>query len=148
MRKNRQCTTADAQTMDEGDDDDTKESSSKEDSNTDVDADTDEDFVLDNDEESTKILREALNHLLHLCGNKNRTWVTHNYRELTGQVRLNYLSRARSIIKSVMSIMAPNDFNLLEHDLFDHHGDKNVVKLDGHFLSVMEGVSEAYKNAE
>jgi hypothetical protein len=61
---------------------------------------------------------------------------------------MNYLTRARSIIKSVMSVMVQNDVSQLELDLFAHHGDKNVVKLDGHFLSVMEGVSEAYKNAE
>ena len=39
--------------------------------------------------------------------------------------------------------MAPNDANQLEHDLFDHYDDKDIVKLDGQFLSVMQGVSEA-----
>ncbi|CAF1169907.1 unnamed protein product [Didymodactylos carnosus] len=146
-RANRQraTTTTNVQTANE-DDDNKEEPSSDEDSN--ADADTDEDFVLSDDKESTKLLREALNHLLDLCGNKNRTWVTHNYRELTEQTRLRYLSRARSIVKSVIRVMAPNDVDQLEHDLFEHHGDKHVVKLDGNFLSVMEGVSEAYKNTE
>ena len=145
-RKNQQRTTTDAQTTAE-DNDDMKETSDEDYSDADVHADTDEDFLPRDDNESTELLRKALNHLLDLCGNKNRTWVTQNYRELTGQIRLNYLSRARSIIQSVISVMAPNDVNQLKHDLFDHQDDQNVVKLDGHFLSVMEGVSEAYKNA-
>ena len=114
----------------------------------DSEADADEDFVLGRDKESTQILREALNRLLGLYGNKNRTWVTDNYQELTGRTRLNYVLRARSIVKSIISIMAPNDANQLEHDLFDHYNDKDIVKLDGQFVSVMQGVSEAYKNAE
>ena len=121
-----------------------RKSSSEEDSN----ADVDENFVIDNDKESTELLRKALDHLLDLCGNKNRTWVTKNYQELTGQIRLNYLSRSRSIIRSIMSVMAPNDVNQLEHDLFGHQSGKNCAKLDGHFLSVMQGISEAYSNAE
>ena len=148
MRKNRQRPITDAQTMDNDHDDDMGESSSEEDSNTNVDADTDEDFVPGDDTDSVKMLREALDHLLDLCGNKNRTWVTHKYRELTGRTHLNYLTRARSIIESVMSVMVQNDVSQLEHDLFAHYGEKNVIKLDGHFLSVMEGVSESYKNAE
>jgi hypothetical protein len=134
--------------MDEDDDHDAKETSNEDDSNADVDTDPDEDFVLGNDKESTKMLRKVLDHLMDLCGNKNRTWVTCNYRELTGRTHQNYLTRARSIIKSVMRIMVDNAVDQLENDLFAHHSDKNVIKLDGHFLSVMEGVSEAYKNAE
>jgi hypothetical protein len=147
-RKSRQRTTTDAQTMDEEKDDNTKESSSEEDSDADVHGDSDEDFVPGDDKDSAKMLREALDHLLDLCGNKDRTWITHKYRELTGRTHLNYLARARSILESVMRVMVENDVGQLEHDLFAHHGDKNIVKLDGHFLSVMEGVSEAYKNAE
>ncbi|CAF0886761.1 unnamed protein product [Didymodactylos carnosus] len=146
-RKNQQRTTTDAQTIDQ-DNDDTKESSSQEDSNGDVNVDSNEDFVPGDDKDSTKMLREAIDHLLHLCGNKDRTWVTHKYRELTGRTHLNYRARARSILESVMGVLVQNDVGQLEHDLFAHHGDKNVVKLDGHFLSVMKGVSEAYKNAE
>ncbi|CAF0834243.1 unnamed protein product [Didymodactylos carnosus] len=103
-RANRQratTTTTNVQTANE-DDDNKEEPSSDEDSNADADTDTDEDFVLSDDKESTKLLREALSHLLDLRGNKNRTWVTHNYRELTEQTRLSYLSRARSIVKSVI----------------------------------------------
>ena len=100
------------------------------------------------DRESTQILREALNRLWGLCGNKNKKWVTDNYRELTGRTRLNYLLGAGSIIKSIISIMAPNDANQLEYDLFDHHNDKDIVKIDGHFLSIMQSVSEVYKNTE
>ena len=44
--------------------------------------------------------------------------------------------------------MAQYDVNKLEQDLFECYNDKKVVKLDGHFLSVMEGISDAYKNAE
>ena len=141
-RKNRQCATTNAQTMNVCDDD-MKYTSSEEDSDTNAD----KDFVPGSDKESTRVMREALKHLLNLCGNKNRVWIAQNYQKLTGRTRLNYLLRARSIIKAIISIMAPNDANQLEHDLFDHHDDKDVVKLDGHFLSVMEGVSEAYKNA-
>ena len=137
-RNNQQRATTDAPTMDECDNG-TKDISSEEDAY----SDTDEDFVLGTDKESTQVTCEALNRLLGLCGNKNRTWMTHNYRELVRRTRLNYLLRVRSIIKSVISITAPNDFNQLEHDLFEHQGDMDVVKLDGHFLSVMEGVSEA-----
>ena len=143
LRKNRQCTIIDAQIMDE-DDRYSRKSSSEEDSN----ADVDENFVIDNDKESTELLRKALDHLLDLFGNKNRTSVTKNYQELTGQIRLNHLSRSRSIIRSIMSVMAPNDVNQLEHDLFDHQSGKNCVKLDDHFLSVMQGISEAYSKAE
>ena len=74
-----------------------RKSSSEEDSN----ADVDENFVIDNDKESTELLRKALDHLLDVYDNKNRTWVTKNYQELPGQIRLNYLSRSRSIIRSI-----------------------------------------------
>ena len=132
-RKNRQCATTNAQTMNVCDDD-IKYTSSEEDSDTNAD----KDFVPGSDKESTRVMREALKHLLNLCSNKNRAWITQNCQKLTGRTRLNYLLRSRSIIKAIISIMAPNDVNQLEHDLFDHHDDKDVVKLDGHFLSVME----------
>ena len=115
LRKNRQCTIIDVQIMDE-DDRYSRKASSEEDSN----ADLDENFVIDNNRESTKLLRKADDHLLDLCGNKNQTWVTKNYQELTRQIRLNYLSHSRAIIRSTMSVMALNDVNQLEHDLFDH----------------------------
>ena len=47
-----------------------------------------------------------------------------------------------------MSVMTPKDVTQLKHDLFDHQSGKDCVKLDGHFLSVMQGISEAYSNAE
>ena len=141
----QQYTTTDAQVIEE-DDNDTDQIPSKEDSSS--DADTGDDFIPNNDRESTKLLRESLDHLLSLCGNRNRTWITHNYRKLTGQVRLNYLSCTRSIIRTVMSIMVPYEVDELEGDLFEYHHNQKVIKLDNHFLSVTEGVSEAYKNAE
>ncbi|CAF3420316.1 unnamed protein product [Rotaria socialis] len=147
-RKNQQKPTTDSLTMNTDNDDVINNSTSDEDSNTNSYADTDEDFLPGDDKESTTTLRKALDHLLDLCGNKYRTWVTQDYQALVGQTRLNYLCRGRSIIRTVMNIMAPNDANQLEIDLFDHQGDKNVVKLDGHFLSVMQGVTEAYNNAE
>ena len=64
------------------------------------------------------------------------------------KVRLNYLTRARSIIRTVMSIMVLYEVDDLERDLFEYHHDQKVIKFDDHFLSVKEGVSEAYKNAE
>jgi hypothetical protein len=70
-RQNQKRTTTDVQTIDE-DYDDTKGSPNEEDSN----ADIDEDFLPGQDKESTKVLRDALDHLLDLCGNTNRTWVT------------------------------------------------------------------------
>ena len=44
--------------------------------------------------------------------------------------------------------MVPYKVDELEGDLFEYHHDQRVIKLDNHFLSVMEDVSEAYKNAE
>ena len=145
IRKSRQNTTIDNQIADE-DNSHARALPREESSN--VDTDSDEDFVLSDDKEATQMLRKDLDHLLDLCGNKSRTWVTQNYREMTGQIRINYLSRARSIISSVLSIMAPHDVDQLKDDLFEDHIDQHLVKLDGHFLSIMQGVSEAYKNAE
>ena len=108
-----------------------------------MDTDSDEDFILSDDKEATQMLRKALDHLLDLCRNKNRTWVAENYHEMTGQIRPNHLSRARSIINSVLSITAPHDVDQLKDDLFEDYIDQHLVKLDGHFLSVMQGVSEA-----
>ena len=141
IRKNQQLTTTDVVTIDEHNDYE-KDTSIEEDLN----ADANGHFVMETNRESTQILCETLNHLLGLCGNKNKKWVTYNYRELIGRTRLNYLLRARSIIKSIISIMAPNDANQLEHDLFDHHNDKDIVKIDDHFLLIMQSVSEVYKN--
>ena len=126
--------------------DEEEEISSNEEVN--IDDDEDEDFLPDDDKNSMKLLRDTLDHFLNLCGNKHRTWIAQNYRELTGQTRLNYLSRCRSIMKSVLGVMTSYDIDELEHDLFLHQDDKNLTKLDGNFISVMEGVSEAYKNAE
>ena len=132
--------------MIEEDVNDTDQIPSEEDSSS--DADIGDDFIPYNDRESTKLLREALDHLLSLCGNRNRTWITYNYRKLTGQVRLDYLSCIRSIIRTVMGIMVPYEVDELEGDLFEYYHDQKVIKFDNHFLSVMEDVSEAYKNAE
>ena len=77
----QQCATTDAQMIEE-DDNDTDQISNEEDSSSDVDIG--DDFIPDNDRESTKLLRKVLDHLLSLCGNRNRMWLTHNYRKLTG----------------------------------------------------------------
>ena len=145
IRKSRQNTTIDNQIADE-DNSHTRALPSEESSN--VDTYSDEDFVLSDDKEATQMLRKVLDHLLDLCGNESRTSVTDNYRGMTGQIRLNHLSHARSIINSVLSIMAPHDVDQLKDDPFEVHIDQHLVKLDGHFLSVMQGVSEAYKDAE
>ena len=50
-------------------DDNTEQISNEENSN--GHPDTDEDFFPDDDEESVTMLREALDHLQSLCGNKN-----------------------------------------------------------------------------
>ena len=44
--------------------------------------------------------------------------------------------------------MAPYNVNELGYHLFEHYTDNSIVKLDGHFLSLMEDISNAYKNAE
>ena len=131
-RTNQQCRTTSVQTDNNNN---TEQISNKEDSN--GHADTDEDFISSDNEETMTMLREALYHLLSLCGNKSRMWITHKYQESTRQARLYYLSCAHSITRSVLGIMVPYYVNELEHDLFKRYNDKNVIKLDGHFLSVM-----------
>ena len=59
-RKNRQCATNNAQTMNVCDDD-MKYTSSEEDSDTNAD----KDFVPGSNKESTQVMRETLNHLLN-----------------------------------------------------------------------------------
>ena len=66
----QQYTSTDAQMIEE-DDNDTDQIPSEEDSSSDVD--TGDDFIPDNDRESTKLPHEALDHLLSLYGNRNRT---------------------------------------------------------------------------
>ena len=117
---------------------DTDQISSEEESSS--NADTRNDFIRENDRESTMFLREALNHLLSLCGNTNRTWITHNYQRCTGKVRLNYLPTAHPIIRNVMRIMLSYEIDYLERDLLEHYHNRKLIKYDDHFLSAMKGV--------
>ena len=104
----------------------------------------DEEFMPE--EETTT--RQLLQKLLVRCGNQTRVYTTESYKEKKGQVRQNFLSTTRSIIRSIVNIVAPNDTDTVLQDLFHITTDNEACCLDEKFISVMEGIAEAYGNAD
>ncbi|CAF1672296.1 unnamed protein product, partial [Didymodactylos carnosus] len=92
--------------------------------------------------------RMVLNKFLQLSGIKSKVRITRSYRKLTGQSKRNFLSTTRIILKSILSFVATSHVYDVWNDLLKHDSDQNNVALDGKFLSVMNGVTETYHNAE
>ncbi|CAF4116917.1 unnamed protein product [Didymodactylos carnosus] len=92
--------------------------------------------------------RESLKKFLRLSGFKKTLWSTPNYRNLSRHARKNYLSHCRAVIKSVFSFLAPNDTDTVICDLFHSANDPANCVLDDKFISIMEGVAEAYNKGE
>ncbi|CAF1386902.1 unnamed protein product, partial [Didymodactylos carnosus] len=100
------------------------------------------------EQQSGKDKRETLIKFLRMCGSKKEPWVTKDYSRFGRQVKKNFLSNSRSIIKTVTSYIAPNDTDEVIHDIFHTKKDTTNCKLDKQFISVMEAISDAYNNAE
>lgn len=106
-----------------------------------------DDIVSDEDLLKEKIM--SLNTLLSACGSKKKINVTTSYRNLSHRVKLRYVGLAKFILRSVTSVMAPNDADVLLQDVTNDVNTKELsVVLDGNFRQIMGGISEAYSNAE
>ncbi|CAF1544084.1 unnamed protein product [Didymodactylos carnosus] len=111
--------------------------------------------ILRRDEEDEDVDRSrykeqktALVTFLQLSGNHREIWSTLNYNNLTKKSKNTFLSTARSVIKTVLLFLAPNDITDVKRDLFDTKNDSKSCLIDGKFLAVMDGISEAYENSE
>ncbi|CAF0996399.1 unnamed protein product [Didymodactylos carnosus] len=92
--------------------------------------------------------KTALLIFLQLSSNDSEIWSTLNYNNLTKKSKNTFLSTARSVIKTVLLFLAPNDITDVKRDLFDTKNDSKSCLIDEKFLAVMDGISEAYKNSE
>ncbi|CAF4552882.1 unnamed protein product [Rotaria sp. Silwood2] len=101
------------------------------------------------DEEKLKEQITALNNFLSACVSKRKLNVTTSYKDLSHRVKLRYISLVKFITRSTTSLIASDDADMLIHDAFSdvNSEDSNIV-LDGNFRQIMNGVSEAYINAE
>jgi hypothetical protein len=106
--------------------------------------DNDTDFVPEDETTARQLLQE----LLARCGNRTRVHMMESYKEKQGQVRWNFLSTVRSITRSIVNILAPNDTDAVLQDVFHTTTDKEACRLDEKLISVMEGIAEAYGNAD
>lgn len=93
--------------------------------------------------------RKSLNDFLSVCSKKIKVSVTSCYQDPSHRVKLQYFSLAKFILGLAMSLMAPNDHDLLMNDLPSNQNTlEPTLVLDGNFRQVMLGMSEAYTNAE
>ena len=92
--------------------------------------------------------RECLSELLHLSECTYKPWVTQSYKSLSRSVKASFLCRTRAILKSVVSVLAPNDADEVIRDLYSEGDSKHNIVLDGNFVKVMKGVAFAYKSAD
>ena len=106
--------------------------------------DNDKDFVPDEEITPDQLLQE----LLVRCGSRTNVHMTYSYNKKEGQVRWNFLSTVRSVICSIVNIIAPNDTDAVLQDLFHTTADNTVCHLDQRFISMMEGIAETYGNAD
>ncbi|CAF1548365.1 unnamed protein product [Adineta ricciae] len=99
--------------------------------------------------ETLKEQTAALNNFLTACGSKNKVTVTTSYKDLSHRVKLRYVRLFRSITQLVAKLMTSEDASMLMHDSFRDYGeDESNIVLDGNFRQVMNGIKEAYANAE
>jgi hypothetical protein len=90
----------------------------------------------------------VLNKFLELCGLQTKIQVTNSYIKLAKQSKKNFLSSVRILLKSIVKYLAPNDTNVVIDELLNNSRDENNVILDGKFVSVMNGITETYNNAQ
>ena len=104
--------------------------------------------VLSN-ELKLKEQRVILNSFLTTCGSNKRVYIIEAYSDLSHRVQLRYVNLLKFIVRSVANIMAPYDASELLQDFSSGMTEDNShVVVDGSFRQVMNGVSEAYTNAE
>ncbi|CAF1193962.1 unnamed protein product [Didymodactylos carnosus] len=92
--------------------------------------------------------RDLLNRLLELCNNPDKAWITPDFKKLAHNSQYKFLAKIRSIIESIVSFLAPNNAEEVLDSLCSGNESENPVVLDGKFLSVMKGVTQAYQNAD
>ncbi|CAF1677232.1 unnamed protein product, partial [Didymodactylos carnosus] len=80
-------------------------------SDDDMDIDSDSSFspIHSNHPEDDEKKQIALNQFLKLCGNNNKVWMTDSYKKLSPQSKSNFLSRTRSIVRTVLEFVARVD---------------------------------------
>ena len=82
--------------------------------------DNDRDFVLNEETTPDQLLQE----LFVRCGSRTNVHTTRSYNKKEGQVRWNFLSTVRSVIRSIVNIIAPNDTDAALQDHFGDGGDR------------------------
>ncbi|CAF3133213.1 unnamed protein product [Rotaria sp. Silwood2] len=109
--------------------------------------------------------RELLNEFLYLCGSKVEIRTTNAYHKLQKQSRANFLASARNLIQHIMKFLAQDDSNDVKQDLFFFENgnsnnvprfrrmsfaivESNTTVYDRQLVPVMNGIAEAYENAE
>ena len=88
--------------------------------------DNDKDFVADEKTTPNQLLQE----LLVRCGSRTNVHTTCSYIKKEGQIRWNFLSTVRSVVRSIVNIIAPNDTDAVLQDLFHTTADNAVCRLD------------------
>ena len=113
--------------------------------------------LSDRSEDSAKILFEqeknkrklaCLAEFLELSQCSYKPWVTEKYSTFSSPTKSTFLCRTRAILKTVLSVLAPNDTEEVMKDIFAEGESKHDIVLDGNFVKIMRGVSFAYKNAD
>jgi hypothetical protein len=100
------------------------------------------------DEEVLLRKKEILQNLLKTCQSDTKVWQALDYHKLSEQSQTKFLSRTRSIIRSVLSICAPNNTDDVYTELMNESESNDTCVLDDKFCSVMKGVAQAYYNAQ
>ncbi|CAF1510917.1 unnamed protein product [Adineta steineri] len=85
-------------------------------------------------EEKVKEQITALNSFLAACDSKSKVNVTTSYKNLSHRVKLRYVRLVKFVMRSVTSLIASDDSNLLIHDCFsDVSTEEMNIVLDGNF---------------
>ena len=91
----------------------------------------------------------SVNWMFGRAGTKKDKPVTTSYNYLSHRVKSRYIGLNRFILISVSSLLTSNDADVLIQDTFNNmNSEEPNVVLDGNFRQIMNGVSEAYSNAE
>ena len=99
-------------------------------------------------ESREKTRRSLLNELLKACGHSTNVWVTDDFSSLKGQVRVNFLSRAKSIVQSLFSLLIRKSSEQFFKEFCSSYASQEKCLIDGNFCTAMRGISEAYSNAD
>ena len=104
------------------------------------------------DDEEKKLIckkrKKLLNQLLSECGSNKKAWVTFSYKSMREHVKTNFLSCVRSILKTITTVLAPDEFEEVFQDAVDTSRRREKFVVDGNFFKVMTGIKEAYENPE